>query len=539
MRENFLVKILLTLNLLGMGFLLLSFIGGDSPTSDETPHLLSGYVALKYGQNYIDPEHPLLIKSLAATPLLFQDLEFNQTDPNYSNQKEDFDIGKMFKAAHTFLDYRSNDPDQIIFLARVPMILLTVFFGLVIFLFAQKLFNTKVALLATFLYSTEPNILAHGPLVNTDIAAAGFILTTIYALYLYSEKQTQKHLIFLILALTAALLSKFSTLYLVPIVLVLMEFIYHRQKNFQRAHMLYLIGGSLLIISLFYGLVSFRTEGWACFIPLQYFKGLVIVFAQVSASERFSWLLGESYNGARWYYFPILITVKTQTLTLVGFALALFFLWKKNLSLDLNQKVIFFSPLIIFLGLALVAKFNIGIRHVLPLYPFLIILAAASFIKLLDIILSVAKNLSIKTVLVSGVLLTVLIAGRLWSVGSTYPHFLSYYNFLVGGTDNGWMVANDSNYDWGQDVKRLAKYVSENNISSLAFDNYTGHYAASYYNIPVTNINPKDTGYKGYLALSTSVIAFYEDKEASYSWVTDNYQPIARAGKSIFIFELK
>jgi hypothetical protein len=116
---------------------------------------------------------------------------------------------------------------------------------------------------------------------------------------------------------------------------------------------------------------------------------------------------------------------------------------------------------------------------------------------------------------------------------------LSYYNLAFGGTENGWKVADDSNYDWGQDVKRLADFVEKNHIPSIAFDNFTGNYAAKYYKIPVTSISPKDKNYKGYLALSTSVITFHENQKDNYSWVADRYQPVARAGYSIFIYKIE
>ena len=86
---------------------------------------------------------------------------------------------------------------------------------------------------------------------------------------------------------------------------------------------------------------------------------------------------------------------------------------------------------------------------------------------------------------------------------------------------------------------RLAEFVRDNKISSLAFDNYTGIYAArDYYDLPVFQFSPDQTNYKGYLALSTSVITFHEDIPVNYSWVVDNYEPVGRAGKSIFIYKI-
>ena len=536
MSKNLLVKLLLVLNLAGLGLLLIGSMINVSPTSDEPPHLLSGYTALKFGQNYHDPEHPLLVKTIAAFPLLFENIRYNQNDPNLVNQQWNFDVGKMFKGARSWLNYQGNNPDQILFSSRIPMVLLTIFFGKILFLFTKKLFGSAAALLATFLYATEPIILANGNLIDTDIAAMGWFLTTIFALYLYSERHSPKRLGLLILTLAAALLSKFSMVYLLPIVLALMVYFYYRDKKFLWQHLLFLVLGVFAIISLFYGVISFRKEGLAGFFPFEWLVGLGMVTNQVSDSARFSYLFGKSYYGSLWYYFPALVFTKTQILTLLGSILGIFYLWKKQFNLKLPQLVLIFSPALIFFAVALTAKLNIGLRHVLPIYPFLIMLSAAGYVTFFNVILGVTKNLNVKIVLTF--LIATLFVGRLWSVATTYPNFLSYYNFTVGGTDNGWKVADDSNYDWGQDVKRLADWVKANNIKSIALDNYSGVYAADYYNIPYTLMGPEKTNYKGYVALSASVITYYEDKSYSYSWLINNHQPLARAGKSIFIYKI-
>ncbi len=510
----------------------------DSPTSDEPPHILSGYVFLRYGHNFIDQEHPLLIKSLAAAPLLFLDIKTNLADTNYTQQRYIPHVGNMFDNSRGFLIYDGNNPDQILFWTRIPMILLTISFGLVIFLLTRKLFGDLSSLVATFFYATEPLFLGHGSLVNTDIAAAGFIITTVYALVLYAERQTPKRLAFLALVLAATLLSKFSTFYLAPLTVLLMLYIYKTKKTYLYNHIAILIAGVFTCISLFYGLIGFRDNGFLGFVPTRYLVGLVSSVVSLSGKGRYTYLLGESYTGSRLYYFPILIATKTQLLTLLGTALALVLLAFKKLRFKRVDLVIFFVPFVVFLGLALIAKFNIGIRHISPIYPFLIILAAAGIAGLVHI---VSKNMS-KTMKLStiGVVIFVVFSFRLYSVTSTYPHFLSYYNILAGGTDNGWKVANDSNYDWGQDIKRLEEFVRDNKINSLAFDNYTGNYAAKdYYNLPVFQFYPDQKNYQGHLALSTSVITFYENKPENYSWVVDNYKPIARAGKSIFIYKIE
>ncbi len=509
----------------------------DSPTSDEPPHILSGYVFLRYGHNFIDTEHPLLAKSLAALPLLFQDIKIDLTDPDYTQQRFVPHVGKMFDHSRTFLIYNGNNPAQILFWSRLPMLLLTISFGFVVFLLTKKLFGDLAAILAVIFYTSEPLFLGHGSLVNTDIAAAGFVITVVYALILYANKQGMWQLTFLILALSGALLSKFSTFYLAPLTLILVGYIYWIKKVRPYSHLIFLVAGVVLTISVFYGVVGFQDTGWLGFLPARYLGGLIGSIISLSSNDRFSYLLGESYTGSRFYYFPILLATKTQLLTLAFALVGVVLIAFKKVRLPKTNLILFFTPALVFFLLSLNAKFNIGVRHVSPLYPFLIILAASGLAGTAHLF---TKNLSRNFKLSTIALVILLVSSfRLYSVVTTYPHFLSYYNVLGGGTDNGWRVTDDSNYDWGQDVKRLADYVRENNIKSLALDNYSGIYAAEdYYNLPVFQFSPDQTDYKGYVALSTSVIVFHEDKPENYSWIVDNYKPIARAGKSIFIFKI-
>ncbi|HSX58262.1 MAG TPA: hypothetical protein VLE47_03300, partial [Candidatus Saccharimonadales bacterium] len=366
----------------------------------------------------------------------------------------------------------------------------------------------------------------------------GFTITTLYALILYAQRQSPKRLAFLTLAFTAAILSKYSTFFLFAIVISLMLYIYKVRGERRFKHIFIMLCGSLLIIVLFYGLLSFRDRGLAGFSALTYFLGLGGTFGAVASTERFSYLLGESYTGGKLYYFPALIATKTQVLTLIGSMLGLFYLATKRLVLPKLELVIFFTPSTLFLALAMVSKFNIGLRHILPIYPFILIIAAAGFVALIHNIERVFHK-SLALALVSLVLL-IIIGGRVYSIATTYPHFLSYYNFIGGGTDNGWKVADDANYDWGQDVGRLADFVRENKINSLALDNYTGLYAArDYYNLPVKQFYPTQKDYKGYVALSTSAIVFHEDKADNYGWLINTHQPIAKAGKSIFIYKVE
>src|SRR5690606_37027765 len=49
------------------------------------------------------------------------------------------------------------------------------------------------------------------------------------------------------------------------------------------------------------------------------------------------------------------------------------------------------------------------------------------------------------------------LVGQAVAVASIHPHELSYFNALAGGTAGGRRVLADSNLDWGQGARALAR----------------------------------------------------------------------------------
>ena len=136
-------------------------------------------------------------------------------------------------------------------------------------------------------------------------------------------------------------------------------------------------------------------------------------------------------------------------------------------------------------------------------------------------------------------------------VALAYPYYLSYYNEFVG-TKNGWKYITDSNYDWGQDLKRLETYVETNNIDKIAVD-YFGAGNPQYYmqgiaeNWNSAKGNPLESNIE-WLAVSVNQLqgavspntgTFYRAPEDEYQWLKNPHDPYAVAGTSIFIYKLR
>ena len=135
----------------------------------------------------LNPEHPPLLKDLAAIPLLFMKLKF---DTNFSAWKDD--INGQWSMGWKFIFNSGNDPEKIIFWSRIPMILILMVMGFYIFRWAKELFGPKIALFALFLFSFSPTFIAHGRYVTTDVGAAtAFFITTYYFVKWLSAKGGQ------------------------------------------------------------------------------------------------------------------------------------------------------------------------------------------------------------------------------------------------------------------------------------------------------------------------------------------------------------
>ncbi|MEK7496098.1 MAG: glycosyltransferase family 39 protein [Patescibacteria group bacterium] len=294
----------------------------------------------------------------------------------------------------------------------------------------------------------------------------------------------------------------------------------------------------------------------------QYLLGVLMVM-QRSSGGNTGYFLGEVSAVGWWYYFPMLFILKESIPSLILMGLALLLgIWnivKKVKSQKSKVKSAFMDYLglhfpefamisfVIFYWLySIKSPLNIGIRHILPTMPFIYILTAGSIKKWIN-------GARLKKFLIA--VLTV------WFFAETllvYPHFLSYFNQFAGGTNNGYRYAVDSNYDWGQDLKRLENFVKNppagEKVNKIAVDYFGGGNPKYYLKDKVeywqsAKGSPKDYGIN-WLAISVNTLqnAFGKlhsgqsrNPEDEYQWlkeIKNPYQPDYRAGKSIFIYKL-
>lgn len=539
-------------------------VPGDSGTVDEVAHVPSGYSYVKYLDYRLNPEHPPLAKVLAGVPLAI--------DQNIKGLKDNWSWEgiNQWDSGWFMLYEEGNNPAEVLGLARLPMILLMLVLGLFLFKWASELFGRKVGLTVLLLYSLYPDVIAHGRLVTTDIAAAlGFVIT-IYYFDRALVKRTTKAIVIAGLAFGVAQLLKFSSFLLfgVLLFLIIARVIIERKEenwwtNFKKYFLMYvyICAISLLLVWLVYipfvwntpadiehkviemNLTSDpKTLGFRNFLHLlegnpitrglgHYLLGVMLVIARVSGGNA-TFAMGVLSDKSIPWYFPFAWLVKTPLTIIILYIGSLVAIVKAKAFKNKQYAwtlLLFLMPWLTYWAFTLKGSLDIGIRHLMPTIPFVLLIIGFVLHKLYQ-----SKNIK----MIYGVVgLIVFMAG---SILSYYPSYLGYFNEMVP-RDQRYKVLTDSSLDWGQDLLRLKKYVDDNQITSIYVD-YFGGSVPSFY-IPQAKQWRSSYGpTSGYIAVSATYYQsskLYGPKEGkwSYEWL-DGYKPVAQIGGSILIFNV-
>lgn len=481
---------------------LLFSVRQNSQTFDESAHIYAGYSYWKTGDFGINPEHPPLEKLVDTIPLLSTGIKAPPPLPVH------------FRGASVIGGMQmlySNNADALLFRARAMATLFTLACAILVFLAAREMFGAGTGLIALLLFAFEPNILANGALVTTDIGASCLVFATVYAFYRYSKKPTLLRLSICCIAAGLALAAKHSTVLLLPIFVILAIYEVARRRSAaggstetRRRQALRLLGAMAVIIvvavAILWGFYRFRyaarpgnapiTPSTAEYVnslkfpaeaaiirfmethhvmPEAYLFGMTDI-VMISRTGRPTFLLGHNYTSGRWFYFPTVFVIKTT----IGFLLllALIFATRGAWRREHDRELVFLlSPALLWVAIAMTSKLDLGIRHILPIFPLLIVLAAA-------IALTLARQSRAWTVAIVA-LLTFHVVSSL----HTYPNYLPYSNEAFGGTSNTYRLVSDANVGWEGGLKTLAKYLDDRHITQcwLAFD---GPNDPAYYHIP-------------------------------------------------------
>ncbi len=524
-----------------------------SITSDEVDHLHAAYRYWQCNDFGWNPEHPPLMKLVAGLPL--QMMHVNDPFPHACGAQNSKVLD--FLAGHQFV---FSNPESMLTAARFAVSLFSIVLLLTTWFFARKMFGTPTAIVAGVLVAFEPTILAHGALVTTDIAASAGFLLSLYALYCYLIEPNSTRILALGLAIGSALSTKHSTVLLAAILpaILLTDALFPRRPEPGRRLLQYAgaiaVAGALGFVVLWacygfryaarpYGasvwtppwlevargtfvtVVIPHLKHWHIF-PEAYLVGLQDVLV-CSELGRPTFLLGKLYRSGTWLYFPVSASIKfTLPLLLMVLvsALAVRF-WKTRL----RQLLCLALPALIYLSFSMSSKLNMGIRHLLPVLPLLIIFASAG-------VWDLARKR--RWALVG---LVVLLAFHVVTSLRAYPNYLSYANEAWGGPAETYKYLANSDVDWGQAQKMAAAYIAKTHPTNCFFlrtyNNKNSDYGIPCQGISEIQWDQLQTPYTGTMIVSSSMVNGIGVRGASVQTrrAFSGLTPVARLGGSALL----
>jgi hypothetical protein len=462
----------------------------ESQTWDEGNHIFAGYQSWTHADYGLNPEHPPLLKMLATAPLLW-------SQPKSPVLEERFFKEDAFLRGKEFL--YQNDPDKILARTRTAAAILTLLTALVVFLGAREMFGTGAAFIALTLVAFDPNLLAHGALITTDVGLACFMFLSVYMFYRFVKSPSALRLVTAGVAVGLVLAVKHTGLLVLPILflLTLCEIVLKKSalKLFGSLALIVLIGW-VVLWSTYRFRYDARPNGLQMNPPLvEYVKGLkpyeaspISVMARLhvlpesylygladvklTANYYTSYLLGKVYAHNVWFYFPVAFLIKSTIGVLALFLLAAGVIATRRLNCP--REILFLVvPVIFYLAVALTVGMNIGVRHILVVYVFLYVLIGGAAWTLI--------RKSRKWAYAVGVLLLVHVA----SCVLAFPNYIAYANELWGGPSQTYRYLTDSNSDWGQQLKSVRQYLDQRGVKDCWFLYFAeGVAEPSYYGIP-------------------------------------------------------
>jgi Dolichyl-phosphate-mannose-protein mannosyltransferase len=500
--------------------LCLGSIRTEAVTTNETVHIPAG---LSYWQQFdarMNIQHPPLVKLLAALPLLlvhakadYSDATWNVVSPGVT--AEDNFGEKSFESW--------SNRGEILFLARLPMIALTLLLGLSIYEMTRQVAGTWGGALALTLFVTSPFFLSYGTLVLTDVPVVLFVIWTMWYFASLWQEPTRRNALMFSLSLAGALLTKFNGVFLFPALLLCwMWFRFSEKgahlfgswgsllstKKFRREGLA--IGGVVLaglIVYVFYLGIFHRTDPLSatrneqitlahdsCPIyllprlitimsnhpalqrPLQplwlYVDGLVFVKGYESRAFYF---LGRLFPHGVWFYFPVISFFKLAP----GMILLFFLLMAlvvadvlRNRNKAVKPSIVsvsrqrhlqaLLSALVVFAAIPMASKLNVGVRH------FSVPIALGIILSGLIVPLTRAvvgeRMRPVASVVVAALAFSCVVTALV-----SYPHYLSYYSpFRLNVPKQE--IAVNANLTWGQSIGELNTFFEQRHVTAPYVD---------------------------------------------------------------------
>ena len=489
-------------------------------TVDEPVHLAAGWMWLSGSYN-IDLGHPPLARVLAALPLRLAGVP----DPPVTDDAS---------RGH-FLLYHGDRYLKNLARARIGNLLLLILAIVAVAEQARRAFGEVAAVWATALFTTLPPVLGHAGLMTTDLAATATLPLALLALDRFLDAATLRRGAVLGLAVALGVLAKFSFLLYFPATAVVLLAVRRRLPTSWRASAM----AALVAFVVSWGGYQFEFrpvstvfKGASFFLQMMVPEAARPMVRQISDNipipapalaigvgilhhhdlvGHHSFFLGEVGSEGWWSYFPVVFFFKTPLpfLLLAAGGIVLAFRRRRGIEHAL-------IPLAILL-VAMTASINIGVRHVLPMYASLSVIAGFGAAELWKRARAPFARVGV------GALLVWLYVG----VAMQHPDYLAWFNEAAGRKP--WRVVTDSNLDWGQDLLRLERVMRELKIERVWIRYSTG---APFERHGIAHDLLPDHPVSGWIAIGETPISFYPGRT---DWL-ERHEPVRRIGKSMRLY---
>ena len=543
---NFVIALLIVVGLLRI----VSTYGVFWQTADEPAHVATGMEWLSQGKYTYEHLHPPLARVMDGLGL-------------FVNGIRSIGEAKMSAEGNVLL-HANGSYEKNLTLARLGVLPFFVLATVVVQKWTKLYFGAFAALLSVILLTTLPPVLAHSGFATTDMAFTDMFIAALFVFYLWLEKPTLLRTHLLGITVGLACLAKFSALAFLPISLGAIAILYYlrkintnEQQVFRFKRWIAAAGITILIClltiwagyrfsyssvssvdpkvdkrlesifdtkGLVYNTVDFMVEK----VPLpapEFFSGIIQV-SHKNERGHLNYLFGECRTHGWWYFFPILLLVKTPLpfllLTATGFFALLIRVGKKPKDLHLLGAVV---TAIGILAISMSSNINIGLRHLLPIYPLLAIVSGYGGFRLWQF----RKSRGI-----GPILLTLLLVWQITSSFTAHPDYLPYFNVLAGNHPE--KNFSDSDLDWGQDVKRLAITLEKRKIKEFSGAIFGNKKLLTQLGFSIQKLKPYQKS-TGWIAVSTLHLHTGTRKPPydQYSWL-EAYEPVELVGKSIKLY---
>jgi hypothetical protein len=556
--------------LLAMTGLMLGPMREETATVDETTFMGGGYAYLKGGTAKMSEENPILSSVIMALPMLAFDVHLSDQARAIMEMKAVSPVGwpwsgpprpvqELFPAGLNFYHYGlaeaqmfgkilvydpRNDAEALLFWARATQAVLTLATTVFVFWWTRRLTGQPWAgVLAAALWGLNPLTLAYGHLAITEPGLALMFPIAVWWFARTVEAPTTRNILLLGALTAVAMQMKFLAMMLGPVFVLGLIILGNRGalpkwNGRQWAKAVGLCGaafwGTMLLIYFPHWSPApplpaaqadaLRVPGWfqvlrPVLIPADFFKAFALKLLHSQAGQD-AFLCGEWRKMGWWYYYPLAMWFKTP-LPVIALTVAAAVMLARRLPGESFGSWLPWLAALVYVGAALPSKINIGVRHMLTLYPLLAV----------------------------GVADQIWRSGRPWRIAAgiltvwlaviavvAWPHYIPYGNEFAGGTANGYQKLIDSNYDWGQDGKRLKHWMQANDVAHVYLDFFGTQTAIEWHQIPNTRVNAEQARHlrAGWLVVSVSQLMRPE-----WDWLRQaRPTPDARIGYTLFAYRL-